>query len=212
MGFRQGMSQDQMTVPDISWHYEERENDMDRYRTGGKRMAPPVILLMFTSYQDSWSEEAENRAAERKIEVWGINSDSKKTLANEELTGNRPLPTTHRNYHIIWRQIMEWRQRFRRGWYASRNWLMVEFASGNWDADAGAAIAARAGAVERFHPVPNLKIDYPEDLPGGGPNARCGSRVGRRQGAAESPREHSRPKISMVLRCDMQRQRARLKF
>ena len=115
MGFRQGMSQDQMTVPDISWHYEERENDMDRYRTGGKRMAPPVILLMFTSYQDSWSEEAENRAAERKIEVWGINSDSKKTLANEELTGNRPLPTTHRNYHIIWRQIMEWRQRFRRG-------------------------------------------------------------------------------------------------
>ena len=176
-GFKQGTSRDQMTVPDLYWYYAEGEDVIDRYRTWGRSLAPPVSLPRSTSYQDSWSEEAENRGSGIPVEVWKINSDSKKTLANEKLTGNRPLPTTHWNYHITWRQITEWCERIRRGGFARRNWLRVEFASGNWDADLEAARAARTGAVEGSPPVPNLMRYGPRTEVEKEPNTRRGARA-----------------------------------
>ena len=102
LGERRG----KMAVPDLCGYYDDEYCDSSRYRTWGERLAPPVTLPMSTSFQDSWAQTAEERCVEKKMEVWKISSDSKKTLANDKIAGNRPLPATHWDYHIMWRQIM----------------------------------------------------------------------------------------------------------
>ena len=127
---------EQMTVPDLRWMYPPSTGvNEDRYRTGGKRLAPPITLTRSTSFQDRWAEEAEKRGIVAKPEVWKTVSDSKRVVVNEMLTGNRALPVIHWNYHTMWRQVIEWCQRTRRGGFASRNWLRMEFKTEDWEDD-----------------------------------------------------------------------------
>ena len=114
-------------VPDLRWMYQpDKGGDEDRYRTGGRQLAPPIALTKSTSFQDRWAEEAEKRGIVAHPDVWKTMSDAKKVVASEMLTGNRPLPPTYWNYHTMWRQILEWAQRTRRGGLTSRNWLRME--------------------------------------------------------------------------------------
>ena len=151
----QGTKIEPMTVPDLSWYYDEEPLDEDRYRTGGKRSAPAVKLPMPTSFQDRWSGEAADRLVERDTEVWRINSDSAKKVANEKITGNRPLPTDRWNYHVMMRQVVEWYQRMRRGGLTCRNWLRLECAAENWDTAAEVARSNGADSVVECRPVSN---------------------------------------------------------
>ena len=127
---------EQKMVPDLSWMYSAgKRNDEDRYRTGGKKLDPPITPTRSTSFQDRWAEEAERRGLAAQPEVWKTVPDSKQAMVNEILTGNRDLPTTYWNYHTMWRQIFEWAQRTKRGGLTSRNWLRMEMKAEDWVGD-----------------------------------------------------------------------------
>ena len=116
-------------------------------------MAHAAQLPASTSFQDSSSEETTERLAGKNTEVWRIHSDSAKRVANEEITGNPPLSTTHWNYHVIMRQVAERYQRMRRGGLTCRNWVGRECDAENRDAAVEAARSNEADAAAVFLPV-----------------------------------------------------------
>ena len=174
-----------VTIPDLVWYYNDEPSSENRYRTGGKRLAPAVRLPYSTSFQDSWSGETTRRLKDKPPEVWGINSDSAKHIVNEKVAGNLPLPTTHWNYHVIMRQVVERYQRMKRGGLTCRNWIRVECASENWDAAAESARSAEGGALVECHPVPDPPEEQPEAEPADERNTRRGAQASQCDRAVE---------------------------
>ena len=176
--------QEQKTVPDLSWMYPPgKGNDEDHYRTGGKKLAPPITLKRSTSFQDRRAEEAEKRGIVAQPEVWKTVADSKRVVVNEMLTGNRALPTTYWNYHTMWRQIIEWGQRTRRGGFASRNWLRMEFKTEGWaggnKSDPLSPGWLIAGEVKAPASPGWTVVGSPAPKPGDGMNSPRGTGTGR---------------------------------
>ena len=148
-------------------------------------MAPAVRLPYSTSFQDSWSEETTRRLKDNRPEVWEINSDSANQIANVKVAGNRTLPTTRWNYHVVMRQVADRYQRMRRGGPTCRNWIRLERASENWDAAAEAARSTEVGAAVGRRPVPDPSGEQREADQADERNTRCGSQAAQCDRAVE---------------------------
>ena len=157
-----------MTVPDLSWYYEERAEAERLHQTGGERLDAPAQLPHTTSRHGTWAEEATARAESKDIAPWGINSDSAKHPIDGRISGNLALPATRRMYHAMMRQAIQIYQMLKRGAFSARNWQRSRFVSGSWgEADnmtsptSGAAVgeglpvAHQVSEVGEFRPVEN---------------------------------------------------------
>ena len=119
-----------ISTHDFSDYYPVVTTD-GRTRVGGRQLAPPITHPTSLSRSDNSSQlRAERRR--RPNEPWGTNSDSAQQIVAHAVTGNEPLPETHRAYIIMMNYAVKTYQLLKRGGLNARNWLRHECKSGGW--------------------------------------------------------------------------------
>ena len=111
--------------------YTEYIQEHNRYRTGGRELAPDVRLPQTTSSQAQWLGANESRIADRRLVKmeWASKSYSPLQVMGGRATGNSAMPTTLRAFRAIKRHDVQTYQLLVRGGMRARSWLTVEMKS-----------------------------------------------------------------------------------
>lgn len=178
-----------VAIPDLTWYYDaEGGYEESVYRKGGRQIAPPVQIANSTSRQESWSGSATVRSESREVIPWRIHSDTAKRLNGDRITGDRPLPESHRMYRAMMRQAVQIYQVMKRVGLAPRNWLRLEGVSENWGEAVDKASPSRGSAAEECRPVEHQEPTAEDSLPVDNWNTRCGAEDVMKEGAFETGR------------------------
>ena len=117
------------TCPALGKMYAGQPPEQDRYRTGGRQIAPEVKLAQTTSWKEHWSEAADLRISGKSKVKRGDQSGSALQVVDGRLKGCRPLPLTRELYLDTRRRAIQTSQTLTRGGSTDRNWLRMEIKS-----------------------------------------------------------------------------------